>query len=77
MFMEVGVVADRNSGGAFTFPNLVRATLERLPRAPEAADRETTDPDATGSGVVVELDGGCASGAPAGPDDQGNTPSDR
>lgn len=39
VYTTVGALADRRRGGAFKFPNLVRATLERLPAAPEAALR--------------------------------------
>ena len=65
-------LVDWGTGNAFAFPSLVRATLDRLPGAPEARD-----PEATGSGSGVEADVGCAAAAPAGPGDQGNTPSDR
>lgn len=37
VYTTVGALVDRRRGGAFRFPNLVRATLERLPGAPEAA----------------------------------------
>ena len=37
VYTTVGALVDRRRGGAFVFPNLVRATLERLPGAPEAA----------------------------------------
>ena len=76
-YTTVGALVDRRRGGAFTFPNLVRATLERLPSASGAADPAATDREATGFGGGVEPNGGCAPGAPAGPGDQGNTPSDR
>ena len=66
LYATLGAVVDWRRGGAFTFPDLVRATLDRRPDAPEA----TLDD-------LVELDGDCAPVAPAGPADQGNTPSDR
>ncbi len=59
-YSVLGGVLDRNSGGAFTFPDLVRASLERLPDT----DRE----EEPGSGV--EPDGGCAADA-AGMGDEG------
>lgn len=62
----VGGFIDWRTGGAFTFPDLVRATLDRVPDLPGA-----TDPG--GSGPPVD----CAPVTPAGPVDQGNTPSDR
>ena len=67
VYTVVGALVDRRQGGAFTFPNLVRATLDRLPGEFGATD--------TGGGV--EPDGGCAPGAPAESGNQGNTPSDR
>ena len=40
----IKALVDRGTGSAFAFPNLVRATLERLPAAPDAGDPEATDP---------------------------------
>ena len=37
LYSTVGALVDRRRGGAFVFPNLVRATLERSPGVPEAA----------------------------------------
>ena len=67
VYMTVGVLVDRRRGGAFTFPNLVRATL-----APMLDEPGATDP---GGGVAPP--GGCAPGASAERGDQGKTPSDR
>jgi len=39
VYTTVGALTDRRRGGAFKFPNLMRATLERLPAALEAAPR--------------------------------------
>ena len=36
VYTTIGALVDRRRGGAFTFPNLVRATLERLPGVPDA-----------------------------------------
>ena len=66
VYTTVGALVDRRRGGAFKFPNLVRATLERLADGPEATERGGVEPD-----------GGCAPDAPAGQGDQGKTPSDR
>ena len=66
-FAVVGGLADRSQGGAFTFPDLVRASLERLPDTAQAEE----------SGQRDQPGGDCAAGAPVGPGDQGNTPSDR
>ena len=52
-------LVDWGTGNAFTFPSLVRATLDRLPAGPGA-----TDSEATGSPVGVEPDTGCAPGSP-------------
>ena len=72
-YTTVGALMDWRSGGAFTFPDLVRATLERLPVAPGAADHAVSR-----SGEGVEPAGGCAPAAAAGdPPIQGNTPRDR
>ena len=66
-FAVVGGLRDRASGGAFTFPDLVRASLERLPDTARAEE----------SGQRDQPGGDCAAGPPVGPGDQGNTPSDR
>ena len=66
-YAVVGGLADRSQGGAFTFPDLVRASLERLPDTAQAEE----------SGRRDQPGGDCAAGAPVGPGDQGNTPSDR
>ena len=76
-FTAIRALVDWGTGSAFAFPNVVRATLERLPGRFEAADFEVTDRAVKGSGEGVEPDGGCAPGASAGAGDQGNTPSDR
>lgn len=62
-YSVLGGVLDRNSGGAFTFPNLVRASLERLPGTDRAEEE-------VGSGA--EPDVGCAEDA-AGMGDDGRT----
>ena len=62
----VGGFIDWRTGGAFTFPDLVRATLDRVPDLPGAMDPG-------GSGPPVD----CAPAPPAGQVAQGNTPSDR
>ena len=62
----VGGFIDWRTGGAFTFPDLVRATLDRVPDLPEATDTGGSDPPAD-----------CWPVPPAGQVDQGNTPSDR
>ncbi len=66
-YAVVGGLADRSQGGAFTFPDLVRASLERLPDTAQAEE----------SGQRDQPGGDCAAGAPVVPGDQGNTPSDR
>ena len=76
-FTAIKGLVDRGTGSAFAFPNVVRATLERLPGPFEAADFEAAEREMKGSGDGVESDGGCAPGVSAGPHDQGNTPSDR
>ena len=76
-YAVVGGLEDRRSGGAFAFPDLVRATLERRPGPSEATDFQATDREVKGVRKGVEADGGCAPDAPAGRGDQGNTPSDR
>ena len=72
----IKALVDWGTGSAFAFPSLVRATLERLPAAPEAWNPEATDPDATGS-AGVEPDGDCLPDAANATGNQGNTPSDR
>ena len=65
-FAAVGGFIDWRSGGAFTLPDLVQATLDPMtdvPRGTDAGDSEPPDD--------------CAPDPPAGPGDQGNTPSDR
>ena len=62
----VGGFIDWRSGGAFTFPDLVRATL-----APMSDVVGGTDPGDR------EPRGGCPPDPPTRPGDQGNTPSDR
>ena len=64
-FAVVGGLRDRASGGAFTFPDLVRASLERLP--------DTATGGADESGRVVETGRGCAPGVAAAGGDQGKT----
>lgn len=66
-WLAVGGFLDWRSGGASTFPDLLQASLERLP--------DTARTEEFGGGV--EPDGGCAPGATAGAGDQGNTPRDR
>ena len=63
----IGGFLDWRSGGAFTFPDLVRASLDRLPDAASAEEP-------LGG---VEPDGGCLPDAANATRDQGNTPSDR
>ena len=72
----IKALVDWGTGSAFTFPNLVRATLERLPAAPSAWDPDGTNPESARP-AGVEPDGECALSAPAGSRDQGKTPSDR
>lgn len=66
LYSAVGVLVDRRRGGAFTFPKLVRATLERLPGAPEGAPGGDLEPRAA-----------CEPGPPAGSGDRGNTSRNR
>lgn len=61
----VGGFIDWRTGGAFAFPDLVRAPLDRVHDLPGA-----TDP---GSGPPAD----CSPVPPDGPVDQGKTPSDR
>ena len=64
-FAVVGGLRDRASGGAFTFPDLVRASLERLPDPARAGTDE--------SGRVVETGRACAPDVAAGAGDQRKT----
>ena len=73
----IRTLVDRGSGNAWAFPSFVRATLERLPGAPQGTDPGATDREASGFSGGFEPDGGCAPGAAMKPVDQGNTPSDR
>ena len=66
IYSTVGMLVDRRRGGAFTFPKLVRATLERLHGAPEEAPGGDLEPHAA-----------CESGPPAGTGDRGNTSRNR
>lgn len=67
----VGGSVDWGRGGAFEFPDLVRASLERLPGGPGASGAADTRATAPGG---VEPGGDCARGAPAGAGAQGKTP---
>ena len=77
VYTTVGALVDWRRGGAFVFPDLVRATLEPRWDPSEANDLGARNREATGPGVVVGPGGDCAPGARAGSVDQGNTPSDR
>ena len=63
-YTTIGALVDRRRGGAFRFPNLVRATLERLPAAPEAAP----------PGGDLEPRAACAPGPGASSGAPGNAP---
>lgn len=73
-FAAIKALVDWGTGNAFAFPNLVRATLERVPGPVEATDFEATDGEVKGAGNGVEPHGGCTPGAPAGSRDLGSTP---
>ncbi len=62
----VGGLIDWRTGGAFKFPDLLRATLDRVPDLPGGTDPGGSEPPAV-----------CAPVPPAGQVDQGKTPSDR
>lgn len=62
-FTTVGTLVDRGRGGAFTFPDLVRASLDRLP--------DTAGSEESGGGPGI--DDGCAPVASAGVRDHGIT----
>ena len=76
LWAGIRTLVDRGSGNAWAFPSLVRATLDRLPDASDGTDPSATHRVAAGS-AGVETDFDCASDAPTGHGDQGNTPSDR
>lgn len=63
----VGGFIDWRTGGAFTFPDLVRATLDRMP--------DTARTEASGGGV--EPDRGCAPRATTGAGGHENAPTER
>ena len=63
----LGGLLDRREGGAFTFPDLVRADLERLP--------DTAKSEESGGGPGI--DDGCVPGTSAGTGDHGIMPTER
>ena len=73
----IRALVDRGTGNAFAFPSLVRATLERLPDAPEGTNPGGADREAPRSSGGAEPERGRGPDAPLGSGDQGNTPSDR